>query len=133
MSSTAISATPEVISVYELLQDSQLFIPLYQRPYKWTEKNVRSLIDDVIRFKDKSAYRLGAIVIHREKDKHNIVDGQQRTVSLILLAQALFSISDDERFKDPKIKRQLQSLKEHIFLPSFSSCLLYTSPSPRDS
>lgn len=102
MTSIAISATPEVISVYELLQDSQLHIPLYQRPYKWAEKNVRSLIDDVIRFKDKSAYRLGTIVIHDDGDKHNIVDGQQRTVSLILLAQALSQLvmmSDSKTLK----------------------------------
>jgi uncharacterized protein with ParB-like and HNH nuclease domain len=84
---------PVIISVKQLLQESKLKIPNYQRPYKWTTKNVNQLIDDIISFKEKSAYRLGTLVIHKDQDHNpnvfNIVDGQQRTLTLTLIAYAI--------------------------------------------
>ena len=80
---------PSIITVKELMQMNNLQIPNYQRPYKWTEKNVNQLIDDIFVQKDKSAYRLGTVVIHNENNKHYIVDGQQRTITLTLLIYAL--------------------------------------------
>ena len=57
-------------SVKELLLIlDQLRIPDYQRPYKWTEKNLNALVNDIQEHKDKSAYRLGTIVLHRDKNK----------------------------------------------------------------
>lgn len=82
---------PKIIKIKDLLQKDNLQIPDYQRPYKWTEKNVNQLIDDILLYKDKSAYRLGTLVVHKENenDKLNIVDGQQRTITLTLIADAL--------------------------------------------
>jgi uncharacterized protein with ParB-like and HNH nuclease domain len=79
----------KIVSVYELLMDSALDVPQYQRPYKWTGKNINQLFSDIAIHKDKSAYRLGTIVFHQEGGTRNIVDGQQRTVSLLLAARAL--------------------------------------------
>jgi len=81
---------PKIISVQALLSLS-LSIPNYQRPYKWSEKNVNQLIDDILQFKNKPAYRLGTIVFNQEKDSStlHIVDGQQRTLTLLLIAQAI--------------------------------------------
>ncbi len=99
----------KIISVKDLLQTEELTIPNYQRPYKWTEKNVNQLIDDIINHKDKSEYRLGTLVVHKEKKNEqeilNIVDGQQRTLTLTLIA---YAISQD----DKKIKRILKK-SEH--------------------
>ena len=81
----------EVISVGQLLQYDKLDIPNYQRPYKWTTINVLQLIDDIYNNKDKSAYRLGTLVIHDDDKKWNIVDGQQRTITLILIAKVILS------------------------------------------
>ncbi|WP_159437419.1 DUF262 domain-containing protein [Hymenobacter daecheongensis] len=81
----------EIISVKELLAKPNLRIPLYQRPYKWSLKNVGQLLDDVLQHKGKSAYRLGTVVLHRdEAGLLNLVDGQQRTVTLGLIARALY-------------------------------------------
>ena len=82
-------------SVKELLLIlDQLRIPDYQRPYKWTEKNLNALVNDIQEHKDKSAYRLGTIVLHHDKNNTslkniNIVDGQQRTLTLMLLVWAV--------------------------------------------
>lgn len=85
---------PNIISVKELLLTENIIIPSYQRPYKWTEKNVNQLIDDILFHKDKSAYRLGTLVVHGETTENNkivlnIVDGQQRTLTLTLIAYAI--------------------------------------------
>ena len=64
-----------------------LSIPNYQRPYCWTEKNINQLIDDLIFFmnQEKKEYRLGNLIIHKDKDVLNIVDGQQRLITLSII------------------------------------------------
>src|SRR4051812_38865318 len=62
----------KIISVRELLADSALAIPQYQRPYKWTGKNINQLFSDIAIHKDKSSYRLGTIVFHQHGDRKNI-------------------------------------------------------------
>jgi hypothetical protein len=87
--------TPQIISVRTLVQENRLTIPSYQRPYKWTIKNVNQLIDDILLHRNKTAYRIGTLVLHQEtdevttKEKLNIVDGQQRSITILLIAMAL--------------------------------------------
>ena len=99
---------PLIVSVKELLEIDNLAIPSYQRPYKWGYKNIHQLINDIIRFSDKEHYRLGTIVLHKDENKvHNIVDGQQRTISLYLLIKALLKSLDAEKslnFELPKLE-----------------------------
>ncbi|HBY9710980.1 DUF262 domain-containing protein [Klebsiella sp. JB_Kp045] len=82
-----------VLSVKGLLNLTEIAIPAYQRPYKWTVKNISELFADINSHLDKSAYRLGSVVFHQaESDAENrldIVDGQQRTLTLILAVWAL--------------------------------------------
>lgn len=95
---------PTIIKIHELLEYNNLEIPEYQRPYKWTVKNVNQLIDDILLFKDKEAYRFGTIVLHNdEKNKFNIVDGQQRTITLFLIFLAI-GFKKDELLKKHKDK-----------------------------
>jgi len=87
--------TPEqkTIKLKELLNE-QLVIPRYQRPYKWTEKNVVQLLDDIFEYVivKKKEYRIGNIILH-EDDKviKNVVDGQQRLTTISLLLRILDS------------------------------------------
>jgi hypothetical protein len=83
----------EIIKIKDLLLKDNLVIPEYQRPYKWTTKNVNQLIDDILFFNDKEAYRLGTVVLHKDGETLNIVDGQQRTISLYLIYLALGDVS----------------------------------------
>ena len=67
-----------------------LSIPDYQRPYKWTVKNVQQLIDDLLtHFRDSKVYRIGTIVLYKNDDKSEIVDGQQRLTTLSLVLHKL--------------------------------------------
>ncbi len=75
------------------ISDINLVIPNYQRPYKWTAKNVIQLLDDILDAKkdNKETYRVGTLILHQENGKstYNIVDGQQRTITFSLLLKAL--------------------------------------------
>lgn len=86
----------KILSVEELLK-LDLVIPSYQRPYKWTEKNIRELILDIQKgIEDANKhpnfkYRVGTVILYRENDTkpYEIVDGQQRILSLLLLKLCL--------------------------------------------
>lgn len=102
---TTATLAPRVISLKELYQQ-HLSIPDYQRPYKWTEKNVRVLFDDLDYFvagitaknrdDERYKYRLGTIVLHNGsvEAKRDIVDGQQRTLTFYLIWHALQARKD---------------------------------------
>lgn len=89
---------PEIQSVAELPFD-RFTIPSYQRPYKWTRKNVKQLIDDILCFKESSEYRLGTLVLHSVNGTGNkslyIVDGQQRMITISLL---LYQLMNEESY-----------------------------------
>lgn len=88
-----------VMSVRALYFD-KMEIPEYQRPYKWTVKNVNQLINDIITFRKKSRYRLGTLVLCKnDEEKYEIVDGQQRIVSLVLLLKKMYECLNDEKIK----------------------------------
>lgn len=86
------SIPPEIQSVSTYLQTQNLIIPNYQRPYKWKARNVFSLLEDIqvaIEMRDNYGdgfkYRIGTIIIHSHDGIQEIVDGQQRTLTLLLL------------------------------------------------
>ena len=113
----------KIISVQKLLADSLLAIPLYQRPYKWTSRNVSQLFSDIATFKNKSSYRLGTVVLHKENKEKNIVDGQQRILTLILTIKALLQChrKEEDDLERNDLKKQLDDLKENMINPAFSS------------
>ena len=86
----------KILSVEELLK-LDLVIPSYQRPYKWTEKNIRELILDIQKgIEDANKYpnfkyRVGTVILYQENDTkpYEIVDGQQRILSFLLLKLCL--------------------------------------------
>ena len=106
-------------SVKELLLIlDQLRIPDYQRPYKWTEKNLNALVNDIHEHKDKSAYRLGSIVLHRNPNSDSdenidIVDGQQRTLTLMLLVWAIIQKPELD-LKQEHLNEDLNEISEKI-------------------
>ena len=107
-----------ITTVRELLSDQQLAIPDYQRPYKWTTRHINQLLGDIAQHRKKSAYRLGTVVFHHKKseqgkEENNIVDGQQRTITLMLIVRALHAaIEKDKKIERTDLKSQLDELKQ---------------------
>ncbi len=81
----------EILTIGAFLQNINLRIPDFQRPYKWTVRNVIQLLEDIQRFKEKATYRIGTIVIYQYKQEANIVDGQQRTITFLLIVKSILA------------------------------------------
>lgn len=79
------------IKVSELMSLPNLHIPEYQRPYRWTFKNVEQLLTDInnARANGKQDYLIGSVIIHKKDNVLDIVDGQQRITTLYLIAKSL--------------------------------------------
>lgn len=121
---TDTNSKAEIMSVDALLKEN-LAIPNYQRPYKWTRKNVSDLFCDIdTAIKDSRRpdysnfkYRVGTVILHREIDetgqkKYNIVDGQQRLITLSLIKHAI-----DSQYTEGLLKYEFDDKVsiEHIF------------------
>lgn len=86
--------------------DSYYQIPDYQRPYQWTEKNCEKLLDDLFssyEYYKGSGYFCGSLVLivintdsETNAETYDIVDGQQRLSTFILLAKVLATLYDKD-------------------------------------
>ena len=112
------SEQTQIIKIKDLLAKENLNIPGYQRPYKWTIKNINQLIDDILRFKDKSAYRFGTVVVHQDNKSNllEIVDGQQRITTLVLLLKAIENNKKD--LKDTFQHEYEKNFSEEVTFPN---------------
>lgn len=79
------------LSVNSLLNEDTYAIPLYQRNFAWTYDEIEQLLNDVAdAFQEKrDNYYIGTLVVNEENDLFKIIDGQQRTTALNLIALAL--------------------------------------------
>ncbi len=82
-------------------------IPTYQRPYQWTEENCEKLLDDLLssyEYYKESDYFCGSLVLiaigidsETNAKTYDIVDGQQRLSTFILLAKVLATLYDKDK------------------------------------
>lgn len=103
-----------VINLKELLE-LNLYIPEYQRPYTWTAKNVVQLLDDVVKFSKYPEYRIGTIILHNN-GKLNIVDGQQRIITSLLISKFLESkdIQKLIKLEIPMHEKTIENVKNNF-------------------
>lgn len=85
------------VTVDELLKQG-LRIPNYQRPYSWEVSTALQLVDDLseaLRETERKdiPYVLGAIILHDDGEYLNVVDGQQRLLTLRMILAALDPIN----------------------------------------
>ena len=93
-------------TIKQLFADKKtdFLIPDYQRPYAWGETECQTLWDDIFvfaipeddatNFKKDEEYFLGPIVTFKnESGKQEIIDGQQRLTTLMLLLRAFYERS----------------------------------------
>lgn len=100
---------PTEISIGELFK-IKLNLPSYQRPYRWKKKNIEFLWNDI---KDsKIPYDFGIIVLLKNNDHYDIVDGQQRIVTLSLMLRSLSSSIANSFIKNAKL--QGKDSEKHI-------------------
>ncbi len=102
-------------AIIDLLSDRKVefLIPDYQRPYAWNEEQCQTLWDDIFLFSfpdnnyeafdENDEYFLGSIVTYKnEKGRSEVIDGQQRLTTLMLMLRAFydkFANMEDENSK----------------------------------
>ncbi|GAA8173586.1 DUF262 domain-containing protein [Helicobacter pylori] len=87
-------------------------IPDYQRPYQWTEENCEKLLDDLFssyEYYKGSGYFCGSLVLivintdsETNAETYDIVDGQQRLSTFILLAKVLATLYSERLTEESK-------------------------------
>ncbi|GAA9359044.1 DUF262 domain-containing protein [Helicobacter pylori] len=102
-----------------ILKDKLYYqIPIYQRPYQWTEENCEKLLDDLFfNYEDdrEGDYFCGSLVLVKSDPRskteiYDIVDGQQRLSTFILLAKVLDALYSERL--DPTKSRSPEYLQE---------------------
>lgn len=88
----------ELKTVSDLL-GMKFFIPSYQRGYRWSEQQVKDLLDDVNEFepqelpdsKEKTWYCLQPLVVRKmdKDDWYEVIDGQQRLTTIFIILNLL--------------------------------------------
>ncbi|GAA7022042.1 DUF262 domain-containing protein [Helicobacter pylori] len=92
--------------------DAYYQIPIYQRPYQWTEENCEKLLDDLFssyEYYKESDYFCGSLVLiaigkdsETSATTYDIVDGQQRLSTFILLAKVLATLYSERLTEESK-------------------------------
>ncbi len=104
------------INLIELLEGRNQFnIPIYQRTYDWHQKQCKQLLDDIIKAGNntKPKHFLGTITYLSETTDavdvrtHQVIDGQQRLTTLMLLLKALKSSPNVDTSLEGKIENLL--------------------------
>lgn len=100
-------------SIRDLLTNQKYYIDFYQREYKWQEKQLQELINDLTEVFDENyeendsrvniqsyeKYFLGSIIIYEKDGKRYIIDGQQRLTTITLILIYLRNIIEDDAQK----------------------------------
>ena len=97
------------------------FIPSYQRGYRWGEREVEQLFDDLWEAMDKKkAYCLQPLVVMKKGHQWRVIDGQQRLTTLYILLKVLgqepgFSLEYETRPKSEEFLANIVKKNEENF------------------
>jgi len=73
--------------------EGDFIIPAYQRGYRWNEE-VKMLLDDLSEIPEVANYCLQPIVVKKlDNDKYELIDGQQRLTTLLLIYKYMASLN----------------------------------------
>lgn len=128
-----IDIQPQHITFGKLLHERLFRIPQYQRAYSWQKKHREDLFSDILDTwkagNDRSHFMATLVGLRRGKrtiitDEHQvieIVDGQQRITTLIILLKAIAKTLDRSQPDEGKTGRELD---ETLVKPDKASLLL---------
>ncbi|MBR1711335.1 MAG: DUF262 domain-containing protein [Clostridia bacterium] len=107
-------------------ESAKFFIDAYQRGYRWTENEVRDLLDDIREFShvkrpdDGTFYCLQPIIVTKAEDgvSWKVIDGQQRLTTLFLI-YSFYWIAES-----PFMRGNLPFSLSYSNKPKLQECLL---------
>lgn len=84
---------PQEYSIENIFLEHEYIIPIYQRNYAWSKDEIEQLLDDIndIKLNDiNGKYYLGSLIVNKiERNRFEVIDGQQRLTTLFLLLSYL--------------------------------------------
>ena len=109
---------PDSFNLVNLFENAKYSVPVYQRPYSWTEKEIRKLLDDIfLIFDNKDNLQneelilfMGTLFLRVGKNfknkytEYEIVDGQQRITTFTLILMVLLNHFYQEGIEDDEIR-----------------------------
>lgn len=103
------------------LMTLRLAVPDYQRRYCWGKKQVDQLLEDIGTMlepenseKDKQPpLFLGTVIVHKDNGVDNLVDGQQRCLTLLLVLKVLYNLAKQDHSPINGMKTLLDSKFSH--------------------
>ncbi len=107
-------------TIFDLFSDKKadFLVPDYQRPYAWDDEQCQTLWDDIFLFSfpnndcdafdENEEYFLGSIVTFKnDNGKSEIIDGQQRLTTLMLVLRAFYDKFANMQDKKSKSTRDM--------------------------
>lgn len=125
-------------SVAQLL-DMKFFVPSYQRGYRWTEQQVKDLLEDIQDFsltkhQEGEFYCVQPLVVREMKEEekkqnslegkwYEVIDGQQRLTTMYLILTYLKNVIKMSGYRDDlyQIEYQRETNKEQSLLQGISN------------
>lgn len=102
--------------ISSLLQE-KFYIPAYQRGYRWKEKQVQDLLEDIREFyltslnsEENTFYCLQPVVVKQKDDiTWEVVDGQQRLTTIYIILTYLLEVDSDDNLSRYRISYETRS------------------------
>ena len=116
------SVRPEFYTLSELFTNRLFRIPHYQRAYSWQREHRAAMFDDIKKLKNQStdSFHFMATVVGLKRGKTEIatvpynfieiVDGQQRITTLVILLKAIEQKLNREKADENELAQELQKL-----------------------
>ena len=106
-------------TVNKFFEGKKIFeIPTYQRAYSWEKSHLETFLDDLKRhIKNKSDYYYGNFLLRRVKSdnytKYEIIDGQQRIMTIVIFIRAMINILRDKKDFKLHVEERIERLTKH--------------------
>lgn len=122
----------DYISLKEIFQNRRFIIPDYQRGYSWGLSQVNDLKKDIERLRENELTHFTGTIVgvyRKNEDVYELVDGQQRLTTLLILLKAIYD-SNNNRFNeviDYYFERDIDGVVKPVFTPNEETASFFRS------
>ena len=113
-----------LMSLNELFEGRFFYIPDYQRGYSWEKQQLEDLTQDIVNMINKQHIHFTGTIVAAQKNKKvntfEIVDGQQRLTTLIILIKEIINQHNDKygHLIEKFIQRGNDRNPKNVFVPN---------------